>query len=106
MHLCIIIPGITLFRLVEAPVKYTTRPSYTATSTIRALPTMPLRSLRLKMLKTFKISPTQALDAKYWVWLRRGEDEWAFNELDADADAWDIDRFGFEDGSGIGVLLR
>ncbi|KAJ6525499.1 hypothetical protein DFH09DRAFT_1046450 [Mycena vulgaris] len=64
-------------------------------STLRVLPTMTLRALRLKVCKTMKYSPRTAIS----LWLQMQDNTCA--SLDSDRDSQDLAWLGIESGSNI-----
>ena len=99
--------GITVFRLSEPPREsssYSPPPHISKTS-IRILPSMLLRVLRLKILKSLKIPTARGEEIRLWAMLHREDGVWVLSEMLADADNREVDLFGVEEGSGIGVLF-
>jgi hypothetical protein len=68
----------------------------TSSNKIRALPTMTLRSLRLKISKLFKQVPGQAT---VLVWLQMGDG--SFSPLGRELDKQSLDWLGFEQDSTL-----
>ena len=77
---------------------------------IKVLPTMTLKILRAKALKTLKLRPSPTTSVRLWVILHGanhvGRELLVLRELDLESEASkEIDFWGVEEGSGIGVLL-
>ena len=66
---------------------------------------MPLRALRLKILKSLKVPSSRSEEIRLWAMLHRDDGVWVLNEMVSDADNREVDRFGLEEGSGIGILF-
>jgi hypothetical protein len=99
--------GITVFRLSEPPKELSSHspPLHISKTNIRILPSMPLRVLRLKILKSLKIPTARSEEIHLWAMLHREDGVWVLSEMLTDADNREVDRFGLEEGSGIGVLF-
>ncbi|KAF9520014.1 hypothetical protein BS47DRAFT_1387630 [Hydnum rufescens UP504] len=97
--------GITVFHLEEPPRDGSSNspPPYGSKSNIRILPSMPLRALRLKILKSLKIPSSRSEETRLWAMLHREDGMWVFSEIQTyDHEA---DWFGLEEGSGIGPQM-
>jgi hypothetical protein len=73
--------------------------------TLRILPNMPLKGLRLKLLKVLKAKPTSMI--RVFVKLRKDENEqgvWGEIELDSSRQS-DLVWWGVEEGGQLGVVL-
>ena len=80
------------------------KPPHAIAVDIRVLPSMTVRALRMKIVKTLKAEIKLATsDFRLWALLRRGSgDEWIVREL-AD-DRSELDYSGIEGGSCVAVL--
>ncbi|KAI0690587.1 hypothetical protein BC835DRAFT_173148 [Cytidiella melzeri] len=72
-------------------------PSITQTMTLRILPTMSLRTLRLKVAKSFGVRKTEQTSMRLWLKMPDG----TYADLPREQDTQDLSWLGFEDDSDI-----
>ncbi|KAI0811010.1 hypothetical protein BC629DRAFT_1580180 [Irpex lacteus] len=75
----------------------TSSPSITQTVPLRVLPTMTLRTFRLKVAKSFGIRKADQSSMRLWLKMSGG----TVSDLDDTQDTQDVSWLGFEDGSEI-----
>ncbi|KAG8829910.1 hypothetical protein FRC17_005800, partial [Serendipita sp. 399] len=96
---------VEVYRLFEAPQNPVHRPEEVFQQTLQVLPNMPVKTLRLKLLKTFKAKPNTEM--RVFMKLKRdSEDAGVWGEIDLSLTRQsDLVWWGVEHGSHLGVVL-
>ena len=72
-------------------------PAADETRTVKVLPTMSVRALRLKLAKSFKLPKSDQSNCR--LWLRMPQD--AYAEMEVTDDGHDLSWWGLENGSEV-----
>jgi len=84
-------------------------PSKPSKPIIKVLPSMTLKTLRIKVLKALQVRPSPGARTRLWALLHgpNSAESVIVREMHADVDGGkEIDFWGFETGCGVGVLIE
>ena len=100
--------SLLLFDQVPAMPLYRQSPGSQQPQTIRVLPTMTLKTLRLKLAKTLRHSQgmTKVDHMRVWAALQQDNELFALREMDLVLDSGkELDWWGLDTGCGLGIWL-